>query len=91
MADYPVSCDAIGAVLLKMGREDLVRDGFQSGWLKIVCNYLGVDPFWIYRFCVGFDYGHQIMITKVGKDKKEKTEKEDISAFGIKLAYKYKE
>jgi|GEM_PF-7130580 hypothetical protein len=88
MADYPVACDAIGAVLLKMGREDLVRNGFQKGWLKIVCDYLNVDPFWVYRFCIGFDSGHQILITKT-KDKKETVEKEEVSYLGVRLANKY--
>jgi len=89
MADYPVACDAIGAVLLKMGKEDMVKTNFQSGWLDEVCQYLGVNPFWVYRFCIGFDVGHQIIITKITKDKKEITEREETSSFGIKLATRY--
>ena len=88
-SDYPITCDAIGAVLLKMGKENLAHNKFQKGWLKEVCDYLNVDPFWIYRFCIGFDIGHQILIIKLTKDKKEKFEKEEISYIGIRLANKY--
>ena len=38
---------------------------------------------------MGFDIGHQILIIKTMKDKTEKTEKDDISELGIKLAAKY--
>jgi len=85
----PIACNAIGAVLLAMGKENLARNGFQKGWLDLVCDYLGVNAFWIYRFCIGFDSGHQILISKTTKDKKEITEKEEISSNGIKLASKY--
>lgn len=87
--DLPKSCDAIGAILLKTGKQDLAKQGFKKGWLKEVYDYLGVNSFWIYRFCIGFDVGHQILIIKTMKDNSEKTEKDDISELGIKLAAKH--
>lgn len=85
----PLSCNALGAVLFKLGKESMVKETINPEWLTIVCNYLDVDPFWIARFTHGFDYGTQITLIRVDKDKKEAPEKDKISQLGLQLAAKY--
>jgi hypothetical protein len=89
---YPVSCNALGAILIKLGKENLVKEEFDPSWLKAVCDYLNVDPFWLNRFVHGFDYGTQITlirVTEVDKKKKETPELDKISQMGLKLANRY--
>jgi hypothetical protein len=81
-----IGCDAIGAVLLHF---NLAKMGFPQGWLNQVCNLLGIDYYWFWRFCRGFDHGTTIeIITKHGK--KEKITKDSISKLGVELRQKYK-
>ncbi len=87
--DKPVACCALGAVLLHLGKENLVKKEFDKSWLDVVCSYLGVNSFWIYRFCIGFDNNNQITFTTVDKNGKERQEKDEISKLGIRLAAKY--
>ena len=87
--DYPISCNAIGAILIKLGREDLVNNGFNPQWIKIICAYLEVEPFWINRFILGFDYGAQVTLIRHDCFLGEVKENDKISAFGSKLAKKY--
>ncbi len=85
----PYSCNAIGAILLFLGKEQLVGPdvytGFAPGWHKVIENYLEVNMFWTWRFCAGFDGGYQITLTVVDKDGKEKVRKDDVSALGISI------
>lgn len=87
-AEVPVSCCALGAVLLKIGREDLVSDGFAPNWLDVIADYLGVTKMWLWKFSRGFDYGIEMVITTKTKDKKTKVDKDKISRYGNKLANK---
>jgi hypothetical protein len=87
-ATAPISCNALGAVLLKLGKQNMAKEEFHPDWLPTVCQHLGVDPFWVNRFVLGFDYGTQVylIVTKDGKDIRIK---DDISPIGLKLARKY--
>jgi hypothetical protein len=96
-ASYPIECNAIGAILLKLGKENLVKEEFTPGWMKEVSEYLEEDGFWIWKFVSGFDYGNKLTITHVkkkkGKDNKESTEFSDetdkVSRLGDTLARRY--
>lgn len=74
-----VACCAIGAVLLERGvtrAPDLSRPGYA----QLACETLDVDPFWLYRFWMGYGQNFQIMLVH------EKSEtKEEISALGIQV------
>lgn len=93
----PLECNAIGAVLLKLGKEDLVKEEFVPGWMKTISEYLGEDSFWICKFVNGFDYGNKLTITHVkkkkNKDNKESAESLDetdkISRLGDMLAKRH--
>jgi hypothetical protein len=80
-------CCAMGAVLLVAEvpyPEDLVKPGF----LKEACRILEVDAFWMQRFWMGWDRGHQV---KFYSEKNGKTYESDdeVSAFGISLAREF--
>jgi hypothetical protein len=87
-AKYPTSCNALGVVLLKLDKQHLAENGFDPIWLTTVCSYLGVNPFWINRFILGFDHGAKIDLIKVTKDKSGKDQEnkvqDDISRLGVK-------
>lgn len=87
-AKVPVSCCALGAVLLKLGKEDLVCNNFAPNWLDVIANYLEVDKLWLWRFSRGFDYGIEMTVTTKTKDKKEIVNKDKVSIYGNKLANK---
>lgn len=92
--ERPISCNAMGAILLKLGKENMAKESFNPEWYKIVCSYLGEDPFWLNRFVLGFDYGAKIKLIKISKDKKtnkehESFEQDKASALGAKLANKF--
>ncbi len=86
-AEKITATDPIGAVLIMRDLvpkemdpkrpETMVRPGL----IKAACEVLGVDPFWLYRFWMGFDRGFQIQFT----DKDDKTTRDDVSEFGIAL------
>ena len=88
MSTTPITCNALGAVLLKLGKEHLVKESFDPSWLNVICKYLGVADYWIMRFVLGFDYGNQVWIISMKGDKEIKT-KDDVSCTAIKLALKY--
>jgi len=83
--DIPCECNVIGAVLLKLGKENLLGT---PGWLKDVCEYLGEKYFWMWRFNLGFDCGLQLTLT-VLEDDKEKEIKDKVSTLGIKIAKQF--
>lgn len=87
-AEVPVSCDAFGAILLKLGKEELVCDVFAPGWLDVIADYLGVTKLWLWKFSRGFDYGIVMVITTKTKDKKDIVDKDKVSRYGNKLANK---
>ena len=76
----------MGAILIKLGKEDLVNNGFSKDWMKYICDYLGEQPFWIWRFVSGFDYGNQLILTHAKQNDVEEEEKDKISRYGDKLA-----
>lgn len=79
----PTSVNATGAVLWVNGREECIG---QSNQIKILCNLLDVDTWWLYRFWMGFDRNYLVQIMDhemkiIGQD--------EISKLGISLAKKY--
>lgn len=63
--------------------ESLVRPGF----IKLICQILGVDAFWIRKFWLGFDRQYQILIL----DENEKEiGQDDVSKFGIHVFKSFK-
>ena len=87
-AETPVACNAIGAVLLKMGKEGLTYPIFVPGWLDELCEYLDTDRWWLHRFSMGFAYGNRLTLHIYGKKEKGKkrVEKDDVSRYGDDLA-----
>lgn len=55
--EKPEACNAIGAILLFLNNKEKSK----NPW-KIVCDHLGIKAFWLYRFHIGFDRNHQIMV-----------------------------
>jgi hypothetical protein len=87
--DSIISCNIWGAILIKIGKEDLVSDRFDPSWLKVICDYLEEDSFWFWKTSYGFNYGNELTIIKVKKDKdktNETEEKDKISKYANKLA-----
>lgn len=90
-AEVPVACNAVGAVLLKMGKENCPT--FYPGWLDELCQYLDTDRWWLHRFYSGFAYGNRITLhiygkKEKGKKHKKKVEKDAVSRYGDDLARK---
>ncbi|HUV84911.1 MAG TPA: hypothetical protein VMV86_04330 [Methanosarcinales archaeon] len=90
----PVSCNALGAVLIFLKKESLVSNGFNKNWLDPICEYIGENKFWIWKFVSGFNYGNLLYLTffEDDKDKKKKKEiniKDDVSRIADRLAKKY--
>ena len=88
---YPIECNALGAILLKIGKENLVKGSFDPSWLKVICDYLDKEPFWVCKFVNGFDYANELTITHVKKKDDKKVESDEIdkvSRYGNKLARK---
>jgi hypothetical protein len=77
-----ISCCAIGAVLLTDSEFTIAEDPSRPGYLKKACEMLETDWHWIFRFWMGFDRGHQVLLV----NDKDKEIKDDVSAFGIQLA-----
>lgn len=91
--ELPYACNAVGAILLFLGKERLVSPDFPyfaPGWHKLVEEHLEVGSFWLWRFGAGFNGGYQITLTVEGKDGKEKTVKDDVSALGIALRKRFR-
>lgn len=59
----PKACDALGAVLWVNGRAEKGR----MGWWADLIEILDVGPFWLYRWCIGWDNLHQLIIYTEGK------------------------
>lgn len=86
LAKKPVACNAMGAILLFIGKECFVspKTGFDPSWIKEICQYLNVDYGWLWRFNNGFDYGNEIIFIR-----KDEHIADKISVFGNNLAKKY--
>lgn len=89
--ELPYACNAVGAILLILGKEQLVspETGFAPGWHRFVEEHLGVGSFWLWRFGQGFNGGYQITLTVEDKNGKEKILKDDVSALGIAVRRKF--
>lgn len=81
----PIACNAIGAVILKLNMEEQFRNSFPKNWINVINNYLSENSFWLWRFVSGFDYGNQIIFTRIVNDKEVK-EKDEVSKYGNALA-----
>lgn len=84
----PVSCNAFGAILIKLGKADLFRKDFPPNWIKWVTEYIGEDVFWIWKFRHGFDNGNELIITHTNFIANH-DEVDKVSRFGNKMAIKY--
>lgn len=79
-AGFPSACNATGAILWVTGEATKPRQ------MKTLYNLLDCDSGWLYRFWMGFNQNHQLMILDqqdniVGQD--------EVSKLGIRLAKKY--
>lgn len=79
----PTSVNATGAVLWFNKREECIG---QANELKLLCNLLDVDTWWLYRFWMGFDRNFLIQIMD---DDNKIIGQDEISKLGISLAKKY--
>lgn len=82
--------DIIGAILLMNNKVPAgigldYRNLVTPGWDKMAAEILEVDSWWLYRFYMGYDRGHQILFISEGdkKSKKAKEIKDEVSKFGI--------
>jgi hypothetical protein len=86
-----VSVDPIAAVILTHDKmPDLDPTNLEQmskpGLVAIACGILGVDGFWLHRFWMGYDRGHQIYFQKEKEGKVISRKKDEVSQFGIQLA-----
>lgn len=81
----PEACNVEGAILLVLGKQELVRGGFQRGWNEHVRAYLGVTAPWLWRFMHGWDRGN-LLVVSYQKDGKDYEEKDKTSRLGDRLA-----
>jgi hypothetical protein len=92
--ELPYACNAVGAILLFLGKEQMVSPdvytGFAPGWHKLIEDHLGVTDFWLWRFGQGFNGGYQITLTVEGKNGKDKILKDDVSALGITVRKRFR-
>jgi hypothetical protein len=84
----PSACNAVGAVLLHFGKQDMARNGFQKGWLEELCSAMGATWPWLWRFNHGWDRGNCLSVTFTEKGK-EKTAFDDTSADANRMALKW--
>jgi hypothetical protein len=84
----PSACDAIGAVLIKEGK---VAPGFPKGWLWEVCQLIGVDTYWFWKFTMGWNYRQRIDLLLPDPRRKGKfmKVKDSISRAADDLARRY--
>lgn len=76
----PSACNATGAILWAAGEAD------RPNQMKTLGRLLGVDSWWLYRFWMGFNQNHQLMVI----DQNDKIiGVEEVSKLGIRLAKKY--
>lgn len=87
-ANNPTACCAIGAVLYQ-AKIPFPGDLSNPGYVKIACAILGVDVFWLQRWWLGWDRGHQVTLIHE-KDGKSFETKDDISKSAIALAREFK-
>jgi hypothetical protein len=88
----PTACNAFGALLLHIGKEQMVGPDlrFQPGWFEELQRYLGVNDFWLWRFNQGFNGGYQLTLTQIDKEKKkESVLKDKVSALGLTIRKKF--
>src|SRR5512137_1929601 len=67
----PPDCNALGAVLLMNGQERLTYPDFKPGWDKKLCDLLGAEWGWVWRFSHGWNRGNILTFeaTIKGEDK----------------------
>jgi hypothetical protein len=74
-----VACNALGAVLLKINKEELIAFdkgilSYNKDWLLPICDYLSVNKGWILRFIAGFNYSNKLeFIDHIGVITKDST------------------
>jgi hypothetical protein len=62
--ELPDACDCFGAVLIAHGKA--FRD-FPKGWLKELCEMLGKDVYWWWRFNYGFNQINTLILYREEK------------------------
>lgn len=76
----PSACNATGAILWAAGEAEKPKQ------MKTLCSLLEVDSWWLYRFGMGFNQNHQLMVI----DQNDKViSVDEVSKLGIRLAKKY--
>ncbi len=86
----PHACNAVGAVVIKIDKLDMVFPDFVRGWYKEVLEYIGEDAYWLWRFCKGFDQGNMQVASINGYvDKKDTATIDKVSKIGDKLAKQF--
>ena len=83
----PICCNALGAILIKLGKDNMVDTSYDPQWIKLICAYLDKDMLWMFKFVQGFSYGNCLSFTYMDNGK-EKTEHDDVSKWANKLALK---
>ena len=84
----PTACCAIGAVLYQ-AETPFPADLSNPGYVQAACALLGVDVFWLQRWWLGWDRGHQVTLIHE-KDGKSFETKDDISKSALALAREFK-
>lgn len=77
---WPKTCNALGAVLLVRG---LAKT--EHAWPDS-CEILNVEPFWLYRFCIGWDVRHQLVYHTEEKGGKLVAHPDEVSGTAKKLS-----
>jgi hypothetical protein len=89
--ELPYACDWCGAVFLYKEKEVKPPTAEQklNRW-ESLAKLLGVNPFWLYRFNIGFSNNYQLMVEIQNKKTKDTAwVKDKISSLGIKIAKEF--
>ena len=96
-SELPKACNALGAVLLACNKAHLASaEGFDPDWLDELSKVVKADRSWLWRFCCGFDYGNELVLSQAKDSGKtcgasdDVSTREKVSAYGAKLARKYR-
>lgn len=84
----PIACDGLGAVMWCMGHVDVSKSWPDRAPrpFSTVGQILRVDSFWLYRFCIGWDNWHRLIVYTEGKDGTLIPHDDDVSFMAIKLS-----
>jgi hypothetical protein len=84
----PAACNAVGALLLHFGLQELVRREFRKRWIDSLCEASSLTWPWLWRFSHGWDRGNCLSVTYT-EGGKEKTTFDETSRDANRLAVKW--